>query len=318
MYENTISEDIKNIQTIYISAHINPDGDAVGSVIGLAFALEKMGKTPVVLLEHFGDEFQILNGDRFIYTGDYNDIEPEVMFAVDCGDKARLGEAEAVFDRACLTYNIDHHISNGLYGDKNIVNGDASSACEVVYEIVSKYVDIDVNIATALYSGILTDTGCFMHSCTSKRTHQIAGELVEAGVDTAFVHRKILKEKTLEQMKIEAKAVENMNFKDGIAYTYITADDLSECGATLDQIGGIVGYMLSIKKSQVSIFASEREGGITKLSFRSKSVDVNKIASEYGGGGHILAAGAAVQGDLQEVLKNAVERVKRELQTDEK
>lgn len=313
MYENTIEQDIKNIQTIYISAHINPDGDAVGSVMGLAFALEKLGKTPVILLEHFGEEFNILNGNKFIYNGDYSELNPEIMFAVDCGDKERLGEAGSVFDRAKLTYNIDHHISNNLFGDKNIVNGKASSACEVVYELISQFVDIDLNIATALYTGILTDTGCFMHNCTSKRTHQVAGELVGVGVDTPFIHQKILKEKTIERMKIEARAVSNMNYSDGIAYTYITAKDLEDCGASLDQIGGIVGYMLSIKGSQVSVFASERDNGIVKLSFRSKSVDVNKIASEYGGGGHVLAAGASVEGNLKDVLEKAVERVKREL-----
>ena len=124
---------------------------------------------------------------------------------------------------------------------------------------------------------------------------------------------KILKEKTIERMKIEARAVSNMNYNDGIAYTYITAKDLEDSGASLDQIGGIVGYMLSIKGSQVSVFASERDNGIVKLSFRSKSVDVNKIASEYGGGGHVLAAGASVEGNLKDVLEKAVERVKREL-----
>lgn len=108
------------------------------------------------------------------------------------------------------------------------------------------------------------------------------------GIDTPFIHQKILKEKTIERMKIEARAVDNMNYSDGIAYTYITAKDLEDSGASLDQIGGIVGYMLSIKGSQVSVFASERDNGIVKLSFRSKSVDVNKIASEYGGGGHVL------------------------------
>lgn len=313
MYENTIEQDIKDVQIIYISAHINPDGDAVGSVMGLAFALEKMGKTPVILLEKFGEEFNILNGNRFLYTGDYSEINPEIMFAIDCGDRERMGEAAAVFDRATLTYNIDHHISNTFFGNKNIVNGNASSACEVVYEIISKFVDIDINIATALYSGILTDTGCFMYNCTSKRTHQVAGELVGVGIDTPFIHQKILKEKTVERMKIEAKAISHMNYNDGIAYTYITKEDLENCGASLDQIGGIVGYMLSIEGSQVSIFASERDNGITKLSFRSRSLDVNKIASEYGGGGHILASGAAVQGDLYDVLEKAVERVKREL-----
>lgn len=133
------------------------------------------------------------------------------------------------------------------------------------------------------------------------------------GIDTPFIHQKILKEKTIERMKIEARAVSNMNYNDGIAYTYITAKDLEDCGASLDQIGGIVGYMLSIKGSQVSVFASERDNGIVKLSFRSKSVDVNKIASEYGGSGHVLAAGASVEGNLKDVLEKAVERVKREL-----
>ncbi|MGN1317391.1 MAG: bifunctional oligoribonuclease/PAP phosphatase NrnA, partial [Lachnospirales bacterium] len=136
MYENNILKDIENIHTLYITAHINPDGDAVGSTFAFAQCMKALGKEPVILLEKYDDKFNSLSGKEFVFNGDYANINPEIIFAIDCGSKERLGKATEVFDRAKITYNIDHHISNTNFAHNNIVNGYASSASEIVYEII--------------------------------------------------------------------------------------------------------------------------------------------------------------------------------------
>lgn len=313
MYENSIIKDIENVQTIYITGHINPDGDCIGSTFGFALAMAEMGKKPVILLDDYAERFNILNGKQYVFKGDYSELEPDIMFSIDCGDINRLGKAKAVFERAKYTYNIDHHISNTEFADVNIVNGKASSACEVIYEIISNFTDVSRDIATALYTGLLTDTGGFRHNSTSERTHQIAGRLVALGVDTPEIHTKFLMEHSLVEAKIFAKAISKMCLNNGIAYTYVTKGDMLECGAESKNLDSIVGYLLNTEGAEVAIFASERDNDIVKLSFRSKNIDVNAVAQLYGGGGHILAAGAAVTGNIDEVLSNVIGEVERRL-----
>lgn len=306
MYENTIMQDIKNVNTIYIAGHTSPDGDAIGSCFGFALAMARLGKKPVILLEDYSEKFNVLEGREYVYTGDYSILKPDIFFALDSASKERLGKAADVFDRAEKTYNIDHHISNTQYAQCNIVNGAASSASEVVYELVSGISDVDVSIATALYTGILTDTGGFKHNCTSKRTHEIAGKLVEIGVDTPAIHSKFLMEHTFTQAKIFARAIDKMQLENKIAYTCITKEDMQQTGAYPKDLEGIVAYLLNTQGAEVSLLASERDDNVVKLSFRSNRVDVNAVAALFGGGGHILAAGASAEGNIDEIVKKAL------------
>lgn len=312
MYENTISEDIKNIQTIYITGHINPDGDCIGSTFGFALAMASLGKTPVILLGDYAERFNTLKGCEYVYKGDYSALVPDIMFSIDCGSKDRLGDAEAVFDRAGYTYNIDHHISNTSFADVNIINASASSSCEVIYELLSPFVKPDRYMAEALYTGILTDTGGFMHNSTSERSHEIAGRLVSCGVDTSVLHSRFMHEHSLNEAKILARAIEKMQLKDGIAYTAITAEDMSECGVSAKNLDAVVSYLINTEGAEAAVFACER-GDIVKLSFRSKSVNVGEIARALGGGGHMLASGAGVEGNIDEVLGKAVSEVRKRM-----
>ncbi len=317
MYENSILKDIENVQNIYIAAHINPDGDAIGSCFGFALAMAKLKKTPVILMDSYSEKFNILKGREYVYRGDHSKLAPGIFFALDCGDTDRLGEAKSVFEKAEMTYNIDHHISNTYFACNNIVNGDASSASEVVYEIISGFVDIDSDIASALYTGILTDTGGFKHSCTSERTHEIAGRLVAKGVDTARLHSKFMLEHTFTEAKIFATAIGRMSLEEGVAYTYLTKEDMDISGATANDLDGIVAYLLNTEGAELALFATERDNGIIKLSFRSNETDVNEVASLFGGGGHKLASGASVKGDIKEVMAQALKILKDKIKNEQ-
>ena len=316
MYTSSILTDIENVDKVYISAHTNPDGDAIGSCVALALALVKLGKKPIILLDSYNDKYNILSGNEYIYNADdymAEDINIDVFFALDCGEINRLGSSKKLYDKAKIRYNIDHHISNNMFGDVNIVNSKASSTCEVVYEVISKIVDIDLDIATALYLGILTDTGGFRHNCTSKRTHEIAGNLVEMGVDTSLIHSKILLEYTLMELKVLGIVLSKMILDNGIIYTSLTKEEMSSIGATYNDIGHVVGFLINVKGAKVAFFASERDDSVIKLSFRSTTIDVNEVASIYGGGGHVLAAGGSKSGDIINISNEVLFELKSRL-----
>lgn len=313
MYENNILEDIKDTKVIVIASHTNPDGDAVGSTLAFAQAISKLGKKPVVLLEKYAEKFDYIKGSEYIYNGDYDKLEPEIFFAFDCADKDRLGKAAEVFDRAKITYNIDHHISNDNYANVNIVNPNASSASEIAYDIIKGMCDIDLDIAVSIYSGVVFDTGGFRHNSTSENTHKVAGELVACGIDTSYIHTKVMSEHTTTQVKIFIKALNNSTVDNKIAFTTLSDEEIRSCGADYRDLDGIVEYLLNIKGVEVAILITERGIGNAKVSLRSNALDVNNIAEKFGGGGHKLAAGISINGGLNETMSLILKQIKEHM-----
>ncbi len=311
IYKNEILNDIKGIEDIYIAGHVNPDGDAVASVFSLALYFETLGKRPHVLLECVPKRFDFMYGGEFFISLDEIDVKtaPDVFFAVDCGDRQRLGKAAEVFDNAKLTYCIDHHRTNVGFADKNIINADASSASEIVFELLKGFgyePEKNIKIATDIYSGIVFDTGGFRHNCTGRRTHEIAGMLVEGGVDTSFIQSKVLFEHTLPQARLFGKALANMQYKDGVTYTTLTLDEMSECGCTSQDLDGIVDFILNLDASECAVLVTQRSENSAKASVRSKKFPIADIVVSLGGGGHALAAGVTLDGSAAEVCDRIV------------
>jgi len=313
----TFSTDIYEIWTkgenVVISTHLNPDGDAVGAVFALAMALAKIGAKPVVLIENYSEKFDFIKGTEYVYNENYDNLKPDVFIAVDCGSKDRLGKSMSVFDRANVTFNIDHHISNDNFAENNIVLGKASSSCEVVYEIIKNFCVLDKDIAEALYVGIVSDTFGFKYNSTSKNTMEIGGKLMEFGIEYSQIQDKVLYEHTIAEVNVFKKALDNFKTDGNVAYTFLRASEMNECGATSKDLDGIVEYILNIKGISISVFVYEKGDGICKISFRSKKADVNKVASNFGGGGHILAAGTDFKGSVEEALNSALNEIKKEL-----
>lgn len=309
VYENIepLIKEIENSNNIVIAGHISPDGDAICSSLALAMAIEKMGKAPIVLLEDFGSTYDYIEGKSLIYKENYNDIENiDLFISADCADIERLGNYKVVFEKAKKTVNIDHHISNNNFAGLNIVNPKSSSTSEIMFEIINHIGAIDFNIATALYTGIVFDTGGFKYNCTSKRTHQIAGELIEQGIDTSKIHSIILTIHSLESSRLLAKAINNIYIEDDIIISTLSMEEIKSLEATSNSTGTIIPYLLDTKFVNIAIFLYEKEDGSIKVSFRSKSIDVNKIANYFGGGGHILASGATLKNISLEQAKEDV------------
>ena len=314
IYENIepFIQKIEYSKNIVIAGHVSPDGDAISASLSLAMALEKMGKAPIVLLEECGDTFAYIKGYNKIYRDSYENLDDVDLFiCADCGDIDRLGEAKAIFEKAKYTVNIDHHISNDSFADLNIVNPKSSSTSEIMFEIVNHIGALDLDIATAIYTGIVFDTGGFKFNCTTKRTHEIAGELIEIGVDTHNIHSIVLSIHTLENSKLLAKAVENIYIENDIIVTTISKEEIEKCQATSKDTGAIVQYLLDTKGMNIAVFLCEKEENVLKASFRSKTIDVNKIASTFGGGGHMLASGATILNmSLEQAKQDILEKIR--------
>ena len=316
-----ILDELKGCGSIGISGHENPDGDCAGSCMGMALFLRKaMPQARVdVFLEPLRDElYNNIPGTDTIITDFNTDVEHYDAFIVLDSAKDRISRAEALFDLAEKTINIDHHISNSGTGMVNYVNGSSSSACELVYEVIDHDL-IDEKIAQAIYVGMVTDTGCFRFSNTSRRTMEIAGELMTYGFDFPRIVREVYFEKTYVQQRVLGKALTKAKSYLGGRLIVSRLDHLAiqALGGVGKDVEGIVSALVSTTGADCSIFAHERSTGEWRVSFRSnKVVDVASIARHYGGGGHIRASGCTIKKDrdISCVILEMVKMVEEQLE----
>ena len=300
---------IKNYQNFLLMIHEDPDGDTLAATIAIFLALKTINKnTVMVCKDPVPKPFTFLPGTteikRDILFGDY-----EVIIIVDCGDLKRTGFPDRLKKFARFTknlINIDHHPKNDLWkvANLNFVDQNASSASEMVWEIFQKMdIAIDKDIATALLTGIYTDTGGFKHSNTTPKTLKIASELLNFGAKLKLIRQNVTLNKSVAAMRLWGVALSRIhkNQELQIVSSVITKFDLEECGATLADLAGVVNLMNAIPDSQAAILFYETEEGLIRASLRTEkeSVDVSRIAKLFGGGGHKKAAGFTVAADLK-------------------
>ncbi len=313
-----LAEEIKGAGSIGISGHIRPDGDCVGSCMALYLYLKKCvgPETEVsVYLEPPADVFADIEGIAEIKKPDETDTPPELFFALDC-ESSRLGDARRLFDGAGRRINIDHHISNTGCGMVNVVDPGASSTSEVVYRLLDRS-RIDAEIAKALYIGIIHDTGVFQYSNTSPETLRIAAELVSHGFDFSALIQKTFYEKTYIQNQIMGRALlESILFLHGRGIVSVVDRKVMDFyNAVPQDLDGIVSLLRNTKGVECAIFMYETDAMVYKVSMRSSDlVDVAKIASYFGGGGHKKAAGCTMSGTFHDVVNNLSLHIERQLE----
>lgn len=302
---------LENVKTLCISGHVRPDGDCVGSVLGLyAYVKKNFPDIEVrVYLEEPSDKLGFIAGfDEIDST--YPDHEAfDLMIALDCAGVDRLGKAQKYFKAAKHTVNIDHHISNTMFAEKNFVNGESSSASEEVYKFMEPE-QIDRDVAVALYTGIIYDTGVFKYPSTSPETMQIAGELMKHGIPTDRVIDESFYAKTYAENRIFGYAILNskLAFDGKVIYSSISRKEMEEFGVSSRELEGIVAQLRLTKGVLAALFLYETPAGDIKVSLRSTDpYDVNVVAQQFGGGGHIRAAGATVYGTLEESTEKILE-----------
>ena len=311
-----ILEEIKKAGSIVLLTHETPDGDAIGSSLGLKLALEKLGKHPDLIMSKYAKTFNFLPKVDEIKTE--SDIkEYDLAISLDCATFKRLDNRE-YFENAKKTIVIDHHGSNNMYGDINYVNPVAPACSEILLAILSYYeIEVDVEIGTCLMTGIITDTGGLQYPVTTADTFEYAAELLRKGVDIADICKRTLQTKTKANFELQKRVMDRLELlEDGkVAFSYIDQKDLDEVNAEEGDHEGLVNIGRSIEGVEVSIFIRQKDNeNAYKVSMRSGSyVNVSDVCLMFGGGGHPRAAGALVQGNVEQVKEKLLNEVRKYL-----
>ena len=305
-----ITEEVRNAGSIAVSGHIRPDGDCVGSVMGLYLYLKKeLPEAEVdVYLEKPAEIFDCISHIEDIKS-EFNNVDTgkiyDVFIVLDCADD-RLGEVRALYEKARKKINIDHHISNPGCGDVRIVEPERSSTAELLYDLMDPAA-LDEEIARALYIGIIHDTGVLRYSNTAPHTLQVVSELIKFGFDFSKIIDDTFYEKTYVQTQIMGRAILEIFcfIHDKCIVSMVSRRMMDFYQVTPQDLDGIVNQLLAVKGVECAIFMYEIRTLEYKISMRSKGrVDVAGVAMRFGGGGHVRAAGCTMNGTYHDNINN--------------
>ena len=305
---------IKRSNTILLLAHENPDGDAIGSLMGCYHMLKDMNKTVDCVIPEIPETFLFL--DSIDKTIKQSDKEYDLAIVVDCANIERVGLINSELNRCKKIVVIDHHASNSGYGDINYVEENTSSCCQVLYYLFNEWnISMTNDIGEALAAGMLTDTAGFRNDNVDEKTFLMAAELAKFGIDMHKVYYLVLSKKSMAQYLLMKMTLDRLEmFGDGkIAFSYISNEDMENVGAKMGDHEGLVDLGRNIGGVEVSIFMRECDD-IYRISLRSNGlIDVNKVAQKFGGGGHKMAAGIKINGNFKETKDNLVKAIIEEL-----
>lgn len=315
---NHIKEAVLEAQKIAIVSHVNPDGDTLGSMLSLSGIIEKNfgKKTTNIIIGKIPEMYSFMHGIEDCKLNSEMDRTEifDLVIAVDVAAKDRLFDMQDFYFRAKNNINIDHHITNNGFGKINLIDTHASSTGEIIYKWLKFLgLKLDKAIAQNLYVSILTDTGGFRYENTSADVFQVASELMEYGINPTEIFRKCYESKPKAMALLGAFAISNAVFveNDKIAYSVITTEDMKRLKAKGDYTEGISEALRQITTTQVAALLKEAENQTTKVSLRSKSVDVAKVAEVFGGGGHKFAAGCTIQKPPKVALQKLLDEIKK-------
>ena len=312
-----VDELLPGVESVAIAGHVKPDGDCTGSTLALYNYIKNNypGIRVTLYLEPIPNLFRFLQRSEEIVSNFSEEVTYDLFFSLDCGDGGRLGGAIRYFDGAKKTVCIDHHISNKSFADLNYILPEASSTSELVFGILDEE-KVTREIAECLYVGIIHDTGVFQYSCTSSKTMNIAGKLMDKGINYPDIVDKTFFEKTFEQNQILGTALLKARryFDDRCIACVITAQDMAACNALPKHLEGIVSHLRSTKGVDVAVLIYENADGTYKVSMRTNgAVDVAAICVKHEGGGHVRAAGATMTGDPEVIRQTLLEDIKEQL-----
>ncbi len=307
----------KDAKSIMIAGHLRPDGDCTGACIAAYHYLHNAypEKEIFVYLEKLPENFRFMDPEGKIVSQSLPKEDVDLFFALDCSSPDRLGEAEKYFLGAKHTICVDHHISNENYARETIADSGASSTCQVLFELIEEE-EIDLKIAEALYIGIICDSGVFRYSNTTKRTMEIAGSLMEKGVEFSKYIDECFYQRTYIQTQLMGRTLlTSMRLMDEkCIVACITRRMMDFYGAKTEDIEGIIDQLRVTKGVEVAILLHEIGEQEYKVSMRSNEyIDVSQIAVYFGGGGHVKAAGCTMRGSLHDVVNNITELIEGQM-----
>lgn len=310
---------MEDAQTICVCAHLNPDGDALGSVLGLAGVIEGRwpAKTVSCLLadpDPVPRIYQFLPGSERLVPAVAYEGDPDLFISVDLSTPSRLLDAEAVLGRAKKSAIIDHHPCEEPLADAYVVRPSAAAAGILVAEFAEAVgAEITTDIAQCLFCALMTDTGRFQYQNSDTEAFAVASHLVDHGASPATIALNVYQSFRLSYLHLQAAVMGRIvSFEQGrIAYSYTTIADLERTGASLDECDGLVDVVRSVEGSEVALFLKEVPGGKVRGNLRSKTgFDISGVARELGGGGHRAASGFTMEGSVDEVLAVALPKLR--------
>ncbi|WP_139998428.1 DHH family phosphoesterase [Paenibacillus paridis] len=313
-------EFMRNADHFLVVSHVQPDGDAISSTVVVGWLLQKLGKSAVLINEgELPSRLSFL--DQFDSILNYKKAAPPQQFdaiiAVDCADFKRIGEVASSFAPGAKLLNIDHHPTNNGFGSVNVIRAEAAATVEILFDLIERTnILLDLNCATAIYTGLLTDTGGFRYSNTSPRVMDIASQLLALGVSGNDLADHLLEKMTMAKLKLLQIALNRLTFTENleIGWVFIGKDDLRNTGAVPEDLEGIVNYALNVDGVEVGILFKEAEDGSVKASLRSAGkANVAAIAQLFGGGGHVRAAGCRLEGSREDSVSELVDAVRKAL-----
>ncbi|HEX2161596.1 MAG TPA: bifunctional oligoribonuclease/PAP phosphatase NrnA [Thermoleophilaceae bacterium] len=318
-----VVEELRGADKLLLTTHENPDGDALGSLLGMHGILTQLGKDALMYLSP--DEFPLPHEyrdmeNRDIIGGPPADMDERVAVFLDCGNIDRM-PVDFLQRDGIHILNIDHHHDNTRFGTANLVDSKASCTAEIVWRLSKELgVELTTEIARALYVGLITDTGRFMYENTTSEAHQMAAELIEAGVEPHVIYSRIYESLPFERITLLQRGLATIRRFDGgtITMLHLTAEDFEQTGAVENDSEGIIDHARAVEGTAVAVLVRELTGdraGKRKVSLRATDgrVDVSEIARSFGGGGHRQAAGATTELDLETLTEAIRERVRAQL-----
>ena len=308
---------IEDKNLIGIAGHVRPDGDCVGSTLAVYNYIKDNypEKDVRIYLEPIPNIFKFLKRADEIRSDYKDDVIFDLFIAEDCGDLGRLGNAAKYFENAKSTLCIDHHVSNSSFADENYIFPKASSTCELVFELIDIQ-KLSLQIAECLYTGMVHDTGVFQYSCTSAKTMEIAGVLMETGIDYPKIVDDTFYTKTFGQNKILGLALLNAElYLDGaVIATVVFQEDMKRFSVLPKHLDGIVNQLRVTKDTKIALFLYENEDGTSKGSLRvNGDTNVADIAAQFGGGGHVKAAGFSIEGPIDTAMERILNVIRENI-----
>jgi bifunctional oligoribonuclease and PAP phosphatase NrnA len=308
-----VAEALRSHDRFIVTTHENPDGDALGSLIAMTFALRELGKEAAMYL--FGEvpipkEYEFMNFAGLV-RGPNPDSSGLVVVALDCANERRLGPETALLEKAELVVDIDHHHDNTRFGQVNLIVGHASSTGEILADVLKAIgAGLTPEIAEALYIAVVTDTGRFQYANTTAKALRLAAELVEAGADVHRVFQGVYENVAFAKLKLVARALENAEVFEGgrVIVSHLEREDFAAAGAEEPYSEGIIDYLRAVEGAELAALIREpptANGPTHRVSLRTTEadLDVSAIARLSGGGGHRQAAGFSSEASIEEITE---------------
>jgi len=299
-------------QHVFLATHVEPDGDAIGSLLGMGWALRSMGKTiTLACADPVPSTFRFLPGSEAI--GVHRPTFEDLIIGLDVSDVSRFG---ATYDPSTVPgvplLIIDHHVTNTFFGTVNLIDLSVASTTQLVFDLLVRMaVPIESTTATCLLTGLVTDTRGFRTSSTTSRVLEVAQRLMEAGADLAAITHQVFNSNSLSTLRVTGAMLSSMQLEGRILWAAITQEMLHRCGATPADTSSLSNLLATTHEADVAVVFREKGANLIDISMRSvPGVDISGVALRLGGGGHAQAAGATVHGSLEAVVQRTLAELK--------